>query len=61
MKYIVKQMYDPSIDRIYYGVFTDQELGFIHHESEDQNLLLLLDEEEHANIICAILNEEDNK
>lgn len=61
MRYIVKQMYDPSIDRTYYGVFIDQELGFVHHESEDQNLLLLLDTEEHANIICEILNEEDKE
>lgn len=60
MKYIVKQVYDPSIDKTYYGVFTDQELGFVHHVGEYQNLILMLDTEEHANIICEILNKEDN-
>ena len=60
MRYIVKQMYDPSIDKTYYGVFTDQEVGFVHHIGEEQNLILLLDTEEHANIICEILNKEDN-
>ena len=60
MKYIVKQVYDPSIDKTYYGVFTDQEVGFVHHIGEEQNLILLLDTEEHANIICEILNKEDN-
>lgn len=60
MRYIVKQMYDPSINKTYYGVFTDQELGFVHHMDEYQNLILMLDTEEHANIICDILNEEDN-
>ena len=59
MKYIVKPIHDPSIDKTYYGVFINQELGFVHHIGEDQNLLLLLDTEEHANIICEILNEED--
>ena len=60
MRYIVKQIHDPSIDKTYYGVFTDQELGFIHHVGEEQNLILLLDREDHAYEICRILNEEDN-
>ena len=60
MKYIVKQIHDPAIDKTYYGVFTNQELGFVHHIGEEQNLILLLDEEEHANMICHILNLEDD-
>lgn len=58
MKYVVKQVDDPSTDRIYYGVYVDQDLGYLYYKAED--LILLLDREEHANIICYILNLEDN-
>ena len=53
MKYIVKVVHDPSTDKTRYGVYHSMYSG------KHLSLILLLDTEEHANIICDILNEEE--
>ncbi len=54
MKYIVKVVHDPSTDKTRYGVYHSMYSG------KHLSLILLLDTEEHADIICNILNEEEN-